>query len=214
LISAIIFDCDGTLVDSETIGITAVHEHAQPYGLSLALDDILEKFRGRSMAENVAELGRNTQHPLPESFTASAREAMGVAFSKALLPLPGALDLVRQLTLPCCVATNGPFDKTEYTLGLTGLLPYFKGRIFSAYDVGYWKPDPHLFLHAAKTLGVVPTECAVVEDSLPGIRAGLAAGMQVFSLHPVEHTPPELLRQIHPIQRLADLAPVLGLKAF
>ena len=80
------------------------------------------------------------------------------------------------------VATNGPREKAELTLGLTGLLPHVGDRLFCAYEVGYWKPDPRLFLHAAQALGVPAATCAVVEDSRAGVEAGLAAGMRVFSL--------------------------------
>jgi len=84
------------------------------------------------------------------------------------------------ITLPVCVASNGPMSKLTHTLGLTKLLPHFEGRIFSAYEVGSWKPDPGLFLHSARSLGVNPSRCIVVEDSLPGIWAAKAAGMRVL----------------------------------
>jgi beta-phosphoglucomutase-like phosphatase (HAD superfamily) len=80
------------------------------------------------------------------------------------------------------VASNGPRHKIELVLGLTGLLPWFEQRIFSAYDIGAWKPAPDLFLHAARQMGLAPADCAVVEDSASGIAAGLAAGMRVFAL--------------------------------
>jgi HAD superfamily hydrolase (TIGR01509 family) len=107
---------------------------------------------------------------------------MAAALASGVRPIDGALELVRSLSVPFCVASSGPRDKIELSLRTTGLLPYFEGRIFSAYEVGSWKPDPELFLHAARSLGVPPARCAVVEDSIPGIQAGLAAGMNVFAL--------------------------------
>lgn len=92
--------------------------------------------------------------------------------------------MLRQLDRPYCVASSGPRDKIEHSLSITGLLGYFPGRIFSAYDVGSWKPDPGLFLHAAETMGVAPERCAVVEDSVLGVQAGVAAGMTVFGYAP------------------------------
>ena len=103
------------------------------------------------------------------------------------------------------MATNGPREKAELTLGLTGLLRFFPDRLFSAYDVGSFKPDPGLFLHAARVMGVAPQCCAVVEDSLPGIQAGLAAGMQVFALIPPDALSPDVLRQIRFIKDLSEL---------
>lgn len=208
MISALIFDCDGTLVDSEDIGIAAMHAHALPYGLTLQLADVETDFRGKSMARNVAELARHSALPFPEDFTTTARQAMAQRFRSELKPMPGALEFIaelKSLDLPFCVATNGPRDKTELTLGLTGLLPYFEGRIFSAYEVGHFKPEPQLFLQAAAGLGVAPEFCAVVEDSLPGIQAGLAAGMRVFSLCDPETIPPELKGRITQISGVADL---------
>jgi HAD superfamily hydrolase (TIGR01509 family) len=107
-----------------------------------------------------------------------------------LQPVDGAMELIRSLTVPFCVASNGPREKIELCLRVTGLLPYFKGRIFSAYEVGFWKPDPQLFIHAARALGASPTRCAVVEDSTPGLKAGLAAGMTVFALQSATSSEP------------------------
>jgi HAD superfamily hydrolase (TIGR01509 family) len=140
-----------------------------------------------------------------EVFARSVRSAQAARFQQGLGTIRGAHALVSSLTVPFCVATNGPREKVELTLGLTGLLPYFGERIFSAYEVGSFKPDPGLFLHAAEALGVAPQHCAVVEDSEPGIRAGLAAGMQVFSLFPEEELAPELLAQVHSIRDLTEI---------
>jgi beta-phosphoglucomutase-like phosphatase (HAD superfamily) len=110
LISALIFDCDGTLVDSEDIGIRAMHAHALPYGLTLRLEAMLTDFRGKSMARNIAEMASHAARPLPGDFTVSLRRAMADRFRAELQPMPGALAFVAGLRLPCCVATNGPRD--------------------------------------------------------------------------------------------------------
>jgi beta-phosphoglucomutase-like phosphatase (HAD superfamily) len=96
--------------------------------------------------------------------------------------MAGALELLEAMHLPFCMASNGQHEKMQVTLSTTGLLHFFEGRIFSAYEVNAWKPDPELFLHAARQFGADPACCAVIEDSLPGVEAGLAAGMQVFVL--------------------------------
>jgi beta-phosphoglucomutase-like phosphatase (HAD superfamily) len=92
--------------------------------------------------------------------------------------------LVESLNVPYCIASNAPADKIELSLRVTGLLPLFEGSIHSAYQIGCWKPDPALFLHAARGMGVAPEQCAVVEDSIAGVRAGIAAGMAVFAYQP------------------------------
>ena len=120
----------------------------------------------------------------PVRFRARGAGRHGGFFRRELRAVEGihaALDAIR---LPTCVASSGPPEKIRLSLELTGLLPRFDGRIFSAYEVGSWKPDPGLFLHAAEAMGVPPDECAVVEDSVPGVRAGVAAGMRVFAYAP------------------------------
>ena len=96
-------------------------------------------------------------------------------------------------------------EKVQLTLDLTGLLPYVGERIYSAYDHGCFKPDPALFLIAARDLGADPAHCAVVEDSVPGLLAGVAAGMRVFSLHPREGVPEAIADKITYIGGLSEL---------
>ena len=103
------------------------------------------------------------------------------------------------------MATNGPREKVLLTLEVTGLLPLVGDRIFSAYDDGLFKPDPGLFLTAARALGCEPRHCAVVEDSLPGLTAGVAAGMHVFSLHELDGLPEHIAERVCFIASLADL---------
>ena len=102
------------------------------------------------------------------------------AFEADLQAIEGIHAALAAITIPGCVVSNGPMSKLTHTLGLTKLLGHFEGRIFSAYDVGSWKSDPGLFLHAARALGIDPSRCVVVEDSLSGVRAAKAAGMRVL----------------------------------
>jgi HAD superfamily hydrolase (TIGR01509 family) len=180
----VIFDCDGTLVDSEVLSNRVLVEAVAEHGLVLSVEDAIASFRGGRMADCVAQLELRLGRPLPPDFVPSFRARMADAFRTSLRPVDGALELVRSLSPSICVASSGPAEKIELTLSLTGLLPFFEGRIFSSYDVGSWKPDPGLFLHAARVMGVTPADCAVVEDSMLGIRAGLAAGMNVFAFQP------------------------------
>jgi HAD superfamily hydrolase (TIGR01509 family) len=200
----VIFDCDGTLVDSEVLAHEVLVEAVAEHGLVLSVDEALRSFRGGKMADCVALLEARLGERLPDHFVPSLRARTAAAFRSGLRPVEGALELVRSLSPNVCVASSGPREKIELSLSLTGLSPFFAGRIFSSYEVGSWKPDPGLFLHAARAMGVEPADCAVVEDSLPGIRAGIAAGMTVFAFQPNE-VDPGIPRQATVVKRLAEL---------
>lgn len=205
---AVIFDSDGTLVDSEAPGLDVVYTLAREAGLTLGREQAHDRFRGVRMAEVAAFIAAQLPQCGPSfatEFTQRVRVAMAARFQQGLSPMPGAKALVERLRLPFAVATNGPREKIEQTLRLTGLRPYFEDRVFCAYEVGHFKPDPGLFLHAAGALGIEPSCCAVVEDSLPGITAGLAAGMRVFALQPARRLPDHLAARVTCIDSLEDL---------
>jgi HAD superfamily hydrolase (TIGR01509 family) len=180
----VIFDCDGTLVDTEPLANDVFAAMLCAEGLPITGHEAMSRFRGMKwdacFAEVEAELGRK----LPPSFMPELQERTFAAYQDRLKPIPGIIELVSALDIPVCVASNGTRKQVEFSLSLTGLLPYFTGRIFSSYDIGVWKPEPDLFLHAARAMGVEPEHCAVVEDSLPGIQAGISAGMKVFAFQP------------------------------
>jgi len=210
-IDALIFDCDGTLVDSEEPGLEVLHALALEDGLSLALDEARQRFRGVRMAECVAWIA--AQRPdrpagFEADFIARVRRQTDIRFRQGLQAMPGARELLGTLCtrgLPIAVATNGPRQKVELSLGLTGLREPFGPHVYCAYEVGSFKPEPGLFLHAAQALGVAPQRCAVVEDSLPGLQAALAAGMRACSLHPRAGLPDAVVQRVHFIERLDDL---------
>jgi HAD superfamily hydrolase (TIGR01509 family) len=207
-IRAVIFDCDGTLVDSEIIGMDVLYELACVHGLDATREQAHLNFRGMRMADCIAWIeSRLPAQPaaFAADFTKQVRAMQEIRFREQLDPLPGAHDLLSRLPIPFCVATNGPREKVELSLSLTGLRPWFGDRIFSAYDLGLFKPDPGLFLIAAEALGVAPAHCAVVEDSLPGILAGLAAGMRVFALHDAGALPREIAERVTCIGSLTEL---------
>jgi len=201
---AVIFDCDGTLVDSEVLTNEVLVEAVADYGLVISLAEAVAAFRGRKMAECVSALEQRLGRALPADFVSQFRERMSAAFRDRLRPVEGAVDLVRSIRQPFCVASSGPRDKIESSLSLTGLLPFFKESIFSSYEVGIWKPEPGLFLHAARTMGIEPHSCIVVEDSLPGVQAGIAAGMQVFAFQPHE-TDPQIPKNVRIVKHLSEL---------
>lgn len=208
-IGALLFDLDGTLVDSERPGLEVLHRMACGLGLDWSHEESLRRFRGVPMARCVSEIARHLPGPRPAldevQFLRDLRAAMAERFRQDLQEMPGASALLAGLQIPFAVATNGPREKATLTLGLTGLDRWVQDRVFCAPEVGSYKPEPDLFLHAARALGCEATQCAVVEDSLPGLLGGLAAGMRVFSLHPREGLPEEVCRQVIFVDGLPDL---------
>ena len=175
----VIFDCDGVLVDSERLAIRTEVEILFHLGWPLTETEIVERFIGRSasyMQQVIEEhLGRAVDWQA--EFEARYEEV----FAQELLPVPGVAEVVRQITLPMCVASSGSHEKMRFTLGLTGLLDVFGERLFSEDEVENGKPAPDVFLYAAEKMGVSPDRCAVIEDSVSGVTAGLAAEMSVFA---------------------------------
>lgn len=181
-IDAVLFDCDGTLIDSEVLAMETYVEFAAGEGTPMTMQQAHELFAGEKMANSINKMETWIGRSVGADFERAIRARMAEMFKARLQPIDGAAELLAGLRMPFCVVSNGPRSKMELTLGVTGLDAHLGGRIFSAYEVGTWKPQPGLFLHAAKALGVAPERCAVVEDTRLGIDAGLAAGMRVFGL--------------------------------
>ncbi len=204
-IELVIFDCDGTLVDSEPLVAEVVSECAAEHGIAITAHEVHRRFKGGRLADCVLYLETLRGGPLPASFVNEVREREGIALREKLRPMEGAVDLLKAMHLPYCMASNGPRSKMDITLGTTDLMQYFEDRIFSAYEVGSWKPEPGLFLHAAEVFGVEPEHCAVIEDSMPGILAGVAAGMRVFALDPDHHMASKMPEGVTIIRSLHEL---------
>lgn len=183
-IRAVIFDCDGVLVDSVGLAGEVLAQYLRDLGFDVTRQEATRRFGSGRMAGYVARFESETGQRLPENFEHELRRRRELVFSERLRPVDGALSLIEALTLPSCVASNGPMRQIEHSLRTVGLIDRFQGRIFSAYSVRAWKPEPQLFLHAAKTLGVPAEDCAVVEDTELGLQAAVAAGMQAFAYLP------------------------------
>ena len=208
----VIFDSDGVLVDSEVIALTVFANVAAEEGMAISVEEAVRLFRGVKMAECVREIERRLGRGVRETFVADVRQATALAFDAELKPVAGIHEALAEIKVPVCVASNGPVSKLTHALGLTRLLGHFEGRIFSAYEVGSWKPDPGLFLHAAQTMGVHPSACVVVEDLLSGARAAKAAGMKVLGFAGGH---PDAARELAPIcddvfHRMGDLPALLA----
>lgn len=177
----IIFDCDGTLVDSEPLSNATVGEMMREVGLDISNEVVLEQFRGTSFVKITEFIEKTIGKPLDFDFEAQFRERSEKVFRAELKTIPGASNFISKLDVDICVASNGPTKKMLITLEVTDLLPYFsKGNMFSAYDIQKWKPEPDLYLHAAKIMGKTAEKCLVIEDTMPGAMGARNAGMDVL----------------------------------
>jgi HAD superfamily hydrolase (TIGR01509 family) len=178
---AVIFDCDGVLVDTELISNTVLAGLLTQAGLATTFEDCMRDYRGRSMPSVLALAAARHGAPLPADISERYYAEVEVVFAHELQPVPGILDALDRIALPSCVASSGPHHKMAVTLRRTGLWERFEGRIFSATEVRHGKPAPDLFLHAARAMGFDPASTAVVEDSVPGVEAACAAGMRALA---------------------------------
>ena len=180
----LLFDCDGTLVDSELLGNVALAQQLALAGIAETAEAITARFRGHKLADILAALERTHGVALPSGFVERYRERAEALFEAEVVAMPGAADALARLALPMCVASNGPIAKIRQDLRVAGLAHHFGDRLFSAYDVGSWKPDPGLFLHAARAMGAAPRDCVVVDDSAAGVEAAGRAGMRALWFAP------------------------------
>jgi HAD superfamily hydrolase (TIGR01509 family) len=179
----IIFDCDGVLVDSESLAAEVFADLLQTLKIPLTQEDCERLFRGHTLAYCMEYLALNYPGKLPENFLDRLSLATEKTFAERLKPVEGVKSVLEQLRarrLPFCVASNGGLKKVLHSLSVTGLAPHFMGRCFSAEMVPRGKPAPDLFLFAAKMMNAEPHQTLVVEDSMAGVNAALAAGMRVY----------------------------------
>ncbi|MEK9722643.1 MAG: HAD family hydrolase [Rhodospirillaceae bacterium] len=177
------FDCDGVLVDSEPIAARVLRRYLEDLRFPVVVaEDEHERFLGYKLEAMQAELEAEADAALPHDFVAELRRRDAIAFADELTAIDGVADAVRALAHPYCVASSGPQAKIRNSLRLTGMLALFEPHLFSAQDPGVarGKPAPDLFLHAAERMGRAPADGVVVEDSVAGVRAGVAAGMRVL----------------------------------
>jgi HAD superfamily hydrolase (TIGR01509 family) len=169
------------LVDSERISVRIDVRVLAELGWPLTEAEVIERFVGRSEAYMVSQIEAAIGRPLAADWDAEFHALYREAFEAELAPVDGVVGALDAIAAPTCVASSSSHDRLRYTLGLTGLLERFEGRIFSAEDVANGKPAPDLFLHAAASLGAEPARCAVIEDSRYGVEAARAAGMRAFA---------------------------------
>ena len=181
--SLVIFDCDGVLVDTEPVANRALARVLGECGYEVSYEECRRLFVGRTMEAVKAHVEASLGRALREDWPYHIRDETLKAFEQGIEPVAGAEDALRILAArgtPYCVASSGRFEKMRFTLGRTGLLPLVEDVLFSAEEVAHGKPAPDLFLHAAARMGHAPEDCLVIEDSVPGVQAGIAAGMTVI----------------------------------
>ncbi|EJN00902.1 HAD-IA family hydrolase [Herbaspirillum sp. YR522] len=198
-ITHLVCDCDGVLLDSESIALRMLHRELLPLLSPLQQDDDRQQAREASLHHAIANrLGMYTDLLLDEVDVEFAlglapaqreriKEVVAQACGELAEPVPGVAQALDMIRLPRAVASNSESARIEAGLRRCGLFAQFEGRIFSGHDVAHPKPAPDVYLAAAAGLGVDPARCVAVDDSITGVRAAVAAGMHVLGFTGVAH---------------------------
>ncbi|MDA0148493.1 HAD-IA family hydrolase [Vibrio sp. LaRot3] len=206
----VIFDCEGTLVDSETLCCQALSIVFSQFGAHLTTEQAMNHFVGGKLADILEETRRRLNISVSiDTLEPLYRETLKELFDSQLEPMEGVFDVLKDLeskNITYCVASNGPRDKIEHALELTGLLPHFKGKIFSAFETNSWKPEPDLILYSAMNMGYSVDQCLYIDDTPKGIEAGVRAGMKSVRLSGVsEGTFPGTYQTIDKLSQLVEI---------
>lgn len=214
---AVLFDCDGVLVDSEGITNGVLREMLEDLGWKLSPRECMRIFLGKAVKDEQALIEARTGRPLSEEWFVRFRERRNERLLAGVGPIRHAVEAVAVVSdtfagrIACCSGADR--WKVEMQLARCGLLPYFEGRIYSGHEMPRSKPAPDVYLAAMPPLGVVPARCAVVEDTVTGVTAGIAAGATVFGYSPPEagHDAPAALRAAGAAVIFQDMAELPGL---
>jgi HAD superfamily hydrolase (TIGR01509 family) len=185
LFAAVLFDCDGVLVDSEAITLTVLRNMLAELGWEMSLEACMRQFLGRLVRDNAALIEQHTGQPMTQAWMDAFLRRRDAALSAQLTAIDGVQDALTQIeriygTRIAC-ASGADRRKINLQLNKVALTHYFAGRIFSGFEMAQSKPAPDVYLAAAAHLRVDPSHCAVIEDSPTGVRAGVAAGATVFA---------------------------------
>lgn len=197
---AVLFDCDGVLVDSEPITNGVLRDMLEELGWVLTPGECMRLFVGKAVKDEAALIEARTGRPLSDAWMAEFRERRNQGLVAGVQAIPGAIEAARAAHALCAgriaVCSGADRFKVELQLEKCGLMPYFAGRVFSGHEMPRSKPAPDVYLAAIAALGVATGRCAVVEDTVTGVTAGVAAGAAVFGYSPAEagHDAPAALR--------------------
>ena len=210
----VIFDCDGVLVDSEPIAARLTAEAVSELGWEMSAELAKTEFLGDTFSNIIRRVEERIGRKVPEDWPAKSQASLLAALERELQRVPGVLTAIHALRaagVELAVGSQGSHQKMQLTLSVTGLLPFFDGRIFSASQVAHPKPAPDLFLLAASTFGVAPAQTVVVEDSTRGVKAALAAGMRILGYTASVGGPAIIAAGAEPIDDLSLVPTMLGL---
>ena len=216
---AILFDCDGLLVDSEVITNRVLCTMLNERGWAISQEECTREFIGKMVKSQAALIEEKTGKPFNQEWLDEFYVRRNEALRADLVVIDGALDAVKylhaQLNGQIAVASGADRFKVEMQLQKVGLAPYFEGRVFSGHELPRTKPAPDVYLAASAALGIAPERCAVVEDSVTGVRSGLDAGATVFGYAPggPGHSSAEDLLAAGVVQVFSDMAELPALLA-
>lgn len=176
----LLFDYDGTLVDSERLCSLGIAIKFDDFGIKLDADELVKRFKGWKLATILDTLEQEYEIKLAEDFVPSYRALITNLFETDLKPIEGIEQALKVLPHPKAVVSSGPAHKIEQTLRVCGLTDYFTSNIYSSYEVKIWKPDPGIYQYAAKDMGYLPNDCIVIDDGPVGVEAGHKAGMKTL----------------------------------
>ena len=216
---AVLFDCDGVLVDSEPITNGVLRDMLEELGWKLTREECMRIFVGKAVKDERALIEARTGRPLTEDWMVRFRERRNQGLVERVQAIAGALSAVALIherfagRIAC--ASGADRFKVELQLQKCGLMPYFEGRIFSGHELPRSKPAPDVYLAAAAALGVDPRRCAVVEDTVTGVAAGIAAGATVYGFSPpvAGHDAPQALREAGAVRIFVDMGELPALLA-
>ena len=187
----LIFDCDGVLIDSEILICRLAAEEMTRFGYAITTSEVIRRFAGRPEGEMKEEILRDWGRPVPENYSERINTLTVEAYATELKIMPGMHEALEKITLPVCVASSSYPSKLRLGLETVGLYDRFAPNIISGTLVARGKPEPDVFLFAAGWMKTSPRNCLVVEDSVPGVRSAIRAGMQVLGFTGGTHCGPE-----------------------
>ncbi|MEM7342268.1 MAG: HAD family phosphatase [Actinomycetota bacterium] len=189
----IIFDCDGVLVDSEALVVDVESEILTAAGFPLSPQDLIEQYVGLNYEAMMTSIGEAFGRPVPPDVAAAVPQAALDRLVAEVRPVPGITEVLDGLgSRPRCVASSSSVERIEASLRTAGIDHHVKPEwIFSADHVENPKPAPDVFVLAARSMGVDPARCLVIEDSGHGVTAAVAAGMTAVGFVAAGHMRPD-----------------------
>ncbi|MCM5704187.1 HAD family hydrolase [Larsenimonas salina] len=192
----LLFDCDGTLVDSEPLLAEVLTETFNALGFPFVPEDYMTRYRGTAFPTILATL--EAEHgtlsdPRRDAAMPAMRERLYARMDEGVPRIDGIFEAIKQLPYPMAVVSNGPLEKIQRSMAASGLGDFFGEHLYSAYEIGHHKPDPRLYQHAARAMGFPPERAIVIDDAAVGVDSGLMAGMPVIHINrfPETETTPE-----------------------